>query len=110
MQKVYDGDEHTEGRRALVARLLSERPWCEACETLDRPEEITPQPGERLVMRSQDVHEILPRSAGGDILNAEGCLVLCRGCHMYIHAHPERARALGLLRSRYAKKDPVTEG
>ena len=106
MQRIYDGDANAEGRRALVARLLSERPWCEACETLDRPEEITPLPGERLVMRSQDVHEILPRSAGGSLTEPGNLLCLCRGCHMYLHAHPARAMELGLKRSRYEVPQP----
>lgn len=81
-------------RRALVARLLKARPWCEACELLDRP-------GVDVVMRSTDIHEKLPRSAGGDILDESNCLAVCRGCHMYLHAHPLLARQLGLLASRY---------
>jgi hypothetical protein len=99
MQRVYDGDEHTEGRRALVARLLSERPWCEACELLERP-------GVKVSMASQDVHEILPRSAGGSLTDPANLLCLCRGCHMYLHAHPAKALALGLKRSRYEVPQP----
>lgn len=97
MQRIYDGDSETEGRRALVARLLQEHPWCEACELLKRP-------GVKVALRSQDVHEILPRSAGGDILDESGLLVVCRPCHLHIHAHPKKAMELGLLKSRYAEK------
>lgn len=96
MRAVYAGDENTEGRRALVARLLKERPWCEACEMLDRP-------GVKIAMRSQDVHELLPRSAGGSLTDPANLVCLCRGCHMYLHAHPKRAMELGLKKSRYNK-------
>lgn len=49
-----------------------------------------------------DVHEILPRSAGGSIVERENCIAVCRACHDFIHQHPIDARAIGLLASRYA--------
>jgi hypothetical protein len=101
MQKVYDGDEHTEGRRALVARLLSERPWCEVCLSL----KATENP-DALVLQSHDVHEILPRSAGGSILDDSGMLCVCRAHHDRIHRSPTWAKERGFLRSRYEVPQP----
>lgn len=58
------------GRRALVARLLAERPVCEARVRCN---------GARAV----DVHERLKRSRGGDILDPDQAhmVTLCRACH-----------------------------
>jgi hypothetical protein len=47
-----------------------------------------------------DAHELLPRSQGGDPLNPDGCIWVCRPCHLWIHAHPAKAYALGLLKRR----------
>lgn len=96
MRAIYDGDSEHEGRRDLVARLLADRPWCEACEILERP-------GVKVALRSQDVHEILPRSAGGSLTDPGNLVCVCRPCHMYLHAHPARALELGLKKSRYTK-------
>ena len=96
MRAIYAGDAENEGRRDLVARLLAERPWCEACEVLDRP-------GVKIALRSQDVHEILPRSAGGSLTDPANLKCVCRPCHLYLHAHPKRAMELGLKRSRYGR-------
>lgn len=44
-----------------------------------------------------DVHHIRRRGQGGtDTL--DNLITACRSCHDWIHAHPERARELGLLR------------
>lgn len=75
-------------RRKLVARLLTERPWCEAgivgvCWG-----------------RAVDVHEILPRSQGGRIIGGgdDEYLTLCRPCHSWITDHPREAKEKGWLR------------
>lgn len=47
-----------------------------------------------------DAHELLPRSQGGDPLNPDGCIWVCRPCHDWIHDHPAEAYALGLLKRR----------
>jgi len=49
-----------------------------------------------------DVHELMPRSAGGSITERENCIAVCRLCHGWLHAHPSVSRKLGLLKSRYA--------
>lgn len=75
-------------RRKLVARLLEERPWCEA-----HIEELCS-------LRSVDVHEILNRSQGGAIVGGadEDYLCLCRPCHSWITDHPKEAREKGWSR------------
>lgn len=88
--KAYAGGDGVEGRRAFVARILRQRPECEA----------------RIVGActgaSVDVHEVLRRSAGGDIVDDANVRALCRPCHDWIHTHPREARRLGLLASRFA--------
>lgn len=50
-------------------------------------------------------HHILPRSAGGPDTAANYLHVDAR-CHQWIHDHPEAAREMGLLRSRYPGGTP----
>jgi hypothetical protein len=69
-------------RRALVAALLAQYPWCQVrwdsgCQG-----------------RSADVHEPALRSRGADILSAEACICACRHC---IHANPAEATRRGFL-------------
>jgi len=69
-------------RRALVAGLLEQRPWCERC-------------GQE---RSTDVHEPLMRSQGGATTDPAGAyFCLCRRCHGEIHASPAQSYAEGWL-------------
>lgn len=44
-----------------------------------------------------DVHEVLPRSRGGDPLDPDACIAVCREAHGWLHEHPIEAKALGLL-------------
>jgi hypothetical protein len=74
-------------RRAFVAQMLQERPRCQA-----RLSEVCRG-------HAVDVHEILTRARGGDILDPANVLCVCRACHRWIHAHPLEATARGLLRS-----------
>jgi hypothetical protein len=85
-------------RRALVARLPEDRPWCEVCQQL----RATENP-DALVLPSHDVHEVLRRSAGGDILDPANCLVVCRPHHDRIHRSPTWAMERGFLKSRYGR-------
>lgn len=94
---MYAGSDGVEGRRALVARLLAERPWCEA----GLPRVCTGA--------AVDVHEKLARSAGGSILDETNCLCLCRACHTWVGDHPREALALGLRLSRYAGRNEPQE-
>lgn len=51
------------------------------------------------------MHEVLARSAGGDILDETNLLCVCRACHDWIGQHPRKALELGLRQSRYAKME-----
>ena len=80
-EAIYSGPN---GRRAVVAKVLSERVWCQirvACK------------GDRAV----DCHEMLPRSAGGSILDETNILAVCRRCHDYCHLHPRESKDKGWL-------------
>jgi hypothetical protein len=96
--KVY------EKRRELVARLLKERPRCEACPRILAWCSANGWMGRRPQCQrdSVDVHEILTRARGGSILDESNLLCVCRtGAHRWIHDHPIAAQAIGLLASRY---------
>ena len=73
-------------RRALVARLLAEKPHCEA-----RIED-------RCTRWSVDVHEIISRARGGSILDPANCMTLCRACHSFITDNPQWAYNAGFSR------------
>ena len=81
-------------RRPLVERLLSERPWCEACPKFaehDKKVTYNRKP-------SVDIHEIVRRSQGGSILEESNLLAVCRECHRRIGNHPQLAFDLGLAK------------
>lgn len=46
-------------------------------------------------VQATDVHEVLTRARGGDILDEDNCLALCRVCHSYITTHPNFAASHG---------------
>lgn len=80
-------------RRAFVARLLAERRVCGV------------KWDSRCTGRSTTVHELIPRSQGGEILpgpkaDAQGqrFFTACVRCHDSAHLRPAEARRLGLLR------------
>lgn len=81
-------------RRPLVARLLEERPWCEACA------KFAEYDGVAIYKRNQssDVHEIIRRSQGGSILDEENLMTVCRPCHTRIGNYPQLAFDLGLAK------------
>ena len=83
-------------RRALVKRLLAERPTCEA----------------RWVCRgarSVDVHERIKRSRGGSILDPVQAhmVTVCRACHDMTEAQPAEAERRRLLLPSWHKCPPV---
>jgi hypothetical protein len=112
MRDLY---EREGGRIDFNQRILSLRPTCEAGLLIGTFLEISPADARRLVdgewaaariwsrctRFAQDVHEILSRSAGGDILDEKNVLAVCRACHEWIGANRRNAEALGLRRSRY---------
>ena len=77
-------------RRDMVREQLAARPWCEA-EPLIGGEH-------RCDGRSVDIHELVRRSQGGDILDPDGVLAVCRSCHDWIGRNPAEAIRLGLAK------------
>lgn len=119
MQAKYD-DDGDDGRIALVKRLLKERPVCEAGARIGgvvaiddtKPVRGTGSYGngwrgwrllvwKKCTRRARDVHEVLARSAGGDILDEKNCLCVCRNCRDWIGNNPAAATRAGLRKSRY---------
>lgn len=93
-KKAYAGKD---GRRAFVARLLAERPWCQVGRCV-------PKNGSLWNARSVDVHEKIPRSAMGAIVpgekaDAQGQVfyAVCRACHDFVHSNPKWAKERGWL-------------
>jgi 5-methylcytosine-specific restriction endonuclease McrA len=81
-------------RRPLVARLLEQRPHCEACP-------VFAEHDEKVVYsrrRSVDIHELKRRSQGGSILDEDNLMAVCRECHDRIGRYPALAFELGLSR------------
>lgn len=87
-------EKEYELRRPLVARLLSERPWCEACPVFASHDERVMY----VRRRSVDVHELVRRSQGGSILDESNLLCVCRDCHRRIGNYPQLSFELGLSR------------
>lgn len=98
-KKTRDVYEKEGGRRDFVARILSERPTCEACPIKAKHDKKANVPH-----ASVDVHEIKTRAMGGDLLDDANVLAVCREAHDWIHRHPAKARELGLLGSRYNRE------
>lgn len=98
-------EERYKLRRPLVARLLSERPWCEACPVFARHDEKVTY--RRLP--SVDVHELVSRGRGGSILDESNCICVCRQCHSRIGRYPALAESLGLLLPSWASEEDASE-
>ena len=87
-------EEEYKLRRPLVARLLEERPWCEACPKFAEHDGVVTYTRNR----SSDIHEIIRRSQGGSILDEENLMSVCRPCHTRIGNYPQLAFDLGLAK------------
>lgn len=81
-------------RRPLVAKLLKERPWCEACPIFAQHDQNVTY----VRNPSQDIHEVVRRSQGGSILDESNLLAVCRPCHTRIGNHPRLSFELGLAK------------
>jgi 5-methylcytosine-specific restriction endonuclease McrA len=81
-------------RRPLVQKLLTERPFCEACSVFAEHD------GKVTYIRNQsvDVHELVRRSQGGSILEENNLICVCRSCHRRIGDYPALAFSLGLAK------------
>lgn len=97
-------------RRAFVARILFERPQCEARHYLrpivsglvgiDQDRVVAALRG--CTWRSTEVHEIVLRSRGGSIVDDENVAALCHWCHGWVTTEPRLATMAGLQRSRWS--------
>lgn len=87
-------EEQYQVRRPLVARLLGERPWCEACPVFAQHDCKSTY----VRQRSVDIHEIIRRSQGGSILDEANLMAVCRPCHRRIGNNPQLAFDLGLAK------------
>lgn len=107
---VYAGSEGVEGRADFVARILAERPTCEAGPIIAGWAFLQARlPRSHCSIGASEVHEVLRRSAGGDILDDANVLSICARCHRWTHANPKEARTLGLLKSRYPGRNETQE-
>jgi hypothetical protein len=79
-------------RRKLVTDLLSRRPHCEACHLY----KIFDFTNLGQANDSTEIHEIVLRSQGGDILDESICVAVCRKCHARIDEDRDVAMLLGL--------------
>jgi 5-methylcytosine-specific restriction endonuclease McrA len=81
-------------RRKLVARMLEQYPYCQACPVFAKHDGLT-----TYVRRgSMDIHELKRRSQGGSILDESNCIAVCRECHRRIGNYPALAFELGLAK------------
>ncbi len=87
-------------RRIFVNEIMSKRLRCEAGRLV-----MSVQRDHRCGITPSDVHEPLTRARGGDILDPDNALAVCRPCHDWIHDHPASATYLGLLRRAEPKDD-----
>jgi hypothetical protein len=74
-------------RVKLVLKMLEEHPRCGFPDCFDE---------------AVDVHEILTRGRGGDFLDENNCVCLCRVCHRWVTDHPLEAEELGFVKSAYS--------
>lgn len=81
-------------RRPLVEKLLSDRPYCEACPVFAQHDGLVTY----VRNMSNDVHEIVRRSQGGSILSEDNLMTVCRKCHQRIGNYPQLAFELGLAK------------
>jgi 5-methylcytosine-specific restriction endonuclease McrA len=86
-------------RRPFVEKILSERPFCQACKVFAQHDEKATF----IQNNSMDVHEIIRRSQGGSILDEENVLAVCRKCHTRIGNYPQLAFDLGLAKRSWEK-------
>lgn len=76
----------------MVKRLLSEKPWCEACPIFASHDQVVTY----IRKPSVDIHELKRRSQGGSILDESNLIAVCRDCHRRIGNEPQLAFDLGL--------------
>lgn len=87
MKEIY------KARSAFVKEFLSLHPICQA------------KWDDNCYIKAVDVHEILPRSAGGKIVDSDwsNFMAVCRYCHTLITDNPEEAHQRGLRKWSWEK-------
>lgn len=99
----HDGEG---GRRQARMRMLADHPECQVPEIL-RLRGLDGV-GPECAGSATQVHERLPRSAGGSIVLRANLVAICAVCHAWIHdKEPALAREAGLLVSRYSDEAPA---
>lgn len=97
-------------RKAFVARILRERPQCEARNFL-RPivGQLVGKDQDRVLAalrgctwQASEVHELLSRARGGSITEDANCCALCHTCHAWVTTEPRLATMAALQRSRWS--------
>ena len=78
-------------RRAFVKEELENRRFCEA------------KIAGCCMRYSTEIHEPIPRSLGGSILDRANSVAICRPCHRWVHDNVGEAQKLGLLKSNPVK-------
>lgn len=99
-------EETYKERRLIVARLLTERPLCEACPI------FATYDGKKTFKchESIDVHEIVSRGRGGSILDENNLITVCRfPCHSRITGDSKTAEFLGLAMPGWTTSEMVQE-
>lgn len=92
-------------RRALVEKILTETPKCEACEIYNSYDGVRWR-----VNKSEHLHEIVLRSQGGDILDESIIVAVCPVCHARVDEDRIVSELLGLyMRSYHYTKENVKE-
>jgi hypothetical protein len=74
-------------RAKFVEEELNNRVWCEA------------KIANVCTRRAVEIHEPIPRSLGGSILDVTNSVAICRMCHSWVHQNVAEAKQLGLLKS-----------
>ena len=74
-------------RAKFVKEELGKRQWCEA------------HIASVCTRYAVEIHEPIPRSLGGSILDRANSVAICRPCHRWIHDNVKEAMKLGLLKS-----------
>ncbi len=98
-------------RRKLVKEQLAARPYCEAGERIYKWQKDhlgseyarERRKTDQCYGRATDIHEPLTRARGGSITDVGNTISVCRRCHDWIHAHPDIATDLGLLKHSWTK-------
>jgi hypothetical protein len=94
MQKTYE-----EERIPFVIDFLERYPHCQLRLLVSTPDGKVLSACTGL---SEDVHEVVPRGRGGNIVPIEGdesnFAATCRHCHSWVTANPKEARRLGYTR------------